>query len=136
MNKSIFTFLLSAIFVLSAETIFAQVEILDTVYVTAERFSIENDMRKQAKKDIAGGKVYIDIYGLAILSVDKFELDRLTQKYGFQYRLAGCVIPLGADAYKEEVMLYLNKRNGDGWWDKFIVEYNNLERKIKSLPTK
>jgi hypothetical protein len=137
MNKSINIFLIVLFYLISCENVYSQEDVFDTVYVTAEKFSMENEMRKKARIDIANGNVYLKIYGLVILTIDNGELDSLTHKYGFEYKLEGCMIPLGAEAYVDEVMLFLNKRNGAGWWEKFIVEESKLENlPIPALPQK
>lgn len=129
-------FLLIILSIILPKILYAQSIALDTVYVTSEKYSIENEMRKRAQTDITNGDVHLEIYGYVILSVNKNQLDSLTTKYGFKYNLGGCVIPKGAEAYNTEVMLYLNKRNGEGWWEKFNEEYKKLEQVIKPLPKK
>ena len=120
-------------FILSASS-FAQVVNLDTVYVYSESFSASNEMRKQAISDINEGKIYLYIYGYVILTVNKSKLDSLTHEYGFEYKMGGCVHLPGAKAYEDEVMKYLNKRNGEGWWELFLKEESKLKDEIPPLP--
>lgn len=113
--------------VVISSNLFSQVHSLDTVKVYAEDPVASAEMRNKAKSDIEQGNVYIYLYGYYSLLVEECKLDSLTHKYGFEYKLGGCTYQQGAKAYKDEVMKYLNKRNGEGWWEKFIKEGSNLK---------
>ena len=104
----------------------AHASCLDTLYVVGEKLNFEREMRKRAITDIAEGNVYLPVYGLIVWTIDKTKLDSLTRKYGFEYSMGGCVIPAGTEAYKDEVMKYLNERNGEGWWAKFEEEKEKI----------
>jgi hypothetical protein len=119
----------------NTEFIYPQYIELDTVYVIEKKVDWYAELLdkarlealEEAKNDIANGNIYLRSYGLIVLSVDISEIDSIASKYGFKYILAGCIRPLGADTYREEVMKYLNERNGEGWWEKFLYECKKLE---------
>jgi len=119
------TFVLIA---LISSNLFSQVHNLDTVYVYSEDPVASNEMRNKAKSDIAKGNVYIYLYGYYSLKGPKSDLDSITHKYGFEYKFAGCTRWPGAKAYEDEVMKYLNKRNAEGWWEKYLQEASTLNK--------
>jgi hypothetical protein len=104
--------------------------------VTGEKYkSLEEQIREEARNDIANGKVVLFSHGWPVLKIDEAELLKLTHKYGFEYEKRGDVRSAVDRIYQDEVMIYLNKRNGDGWFDKFqeeaekLVEYPTLPQK-------
>jgi len=113
---------------------FAQ-ESIDTVFVTAKKVNFEEKERERALKDISEGKVYIIRYGFINIRPGSEKLDNqidsLAKVYGFKYVLGGCVIPMN-EGYYEEVMKYLNKRNGEGWKQKFDEEVAKLRMQFYS----
>ena len=105
---------------------------LDTVYVTTKKYTVEYRQRKQAREDIANG--FIDILRPGILGVN-IKLDSLANKYGFKYIQIGGIPNEGYEYYNDEVIKYLNRRNGEGWWGKFLKEESKLKKiEIPSLP--
>jgi len=100
----------------------------------AERlFTSKEKWQREARKDINEGKVYLLIFGMTESMIDKEAEKEITHKYGFEYKEVGCSIPSGSEGYNEEVMLYLNKKNGEGWWEKFQEEEAKLITPL-SLP--
>ncbi len=111
----------------SNENVFSQDPILDTVYVTAEKHkTLEEQIIEKARIDIANGEVILFSYGWPVLNIDEVELKKLATKYGFEFEKRGCVRSAIDRIYEDEVMLYLNLRNGKGWWDKFQEEAEKL----------
>ena len=120
-------------FFLSTNNLFAQV-ILDSVVVTEKKWDqkamFEKEGRENALKDISEGKVYIYVYGYIIKELGTENLDEqidsLAKVYGFEYKLGGCYVPPERDAYYDEVMNFLEQRNGVGWKKKFDDEVKIL----------
>jgi hypothetical protein len=76
--------------------------------------------RNDAKRDISMGiiQIYEDIN-------DYTELikNNLSKKYGFKYDYPDLnVMILDVDEYNQEVIKYLEKRNGSNWYDRFKSE--------------
>jgi hypothetical protein len=99
---------------------------VSTSFIAERLFSFKEKWQREARKDIGEGKVYLLVFGLTIRLVDEDMEKEITHKYGFEYKEMGCTIPSGSDGYNVVVMLFLNKRNGEGWWDKFQEEYSKL----------
>jgi hypothetical protein len=118
----------------STENAYAQDLSMDTVYVISEKYTTEYFRRKEAKEDIANG--YVFLFKGGWLGVDK-KVDSLSAKYGFKIQVEGCTPVEGREFYNDEVMKYLNKRNGESWWERFLEEQSKLNlEKIPSLPEK
>lgn len=82
-----------------------------------------------AQADIRKGDIHLIKYGLTIPVPG---LDSLTKKYGFYYQNRGCIVNHDtlfklADAYNEQVIEYLSKRNGEGWFKKFGLIVDSLD---------
>ena len=138
MNKIIRTFSLifSILFfsLITNETVFAQDPNVDSVYVITEKYTVEYRQRTQAREDIAKGLTLI--YRGGIFGVAK-NADSLAYKYGFKLRQSSCVPAEGNEYYNDEVVKYLNKRNGEGWWEQYLFEESKLEKiEIPPLPKK
>lgn len=91
----------------------------------------EKEGREQALKDISEGKVYVYVYGYIIkeLGSEKLEeqIDSLSEVYGFEYKLGGCYSPPERNAYYNEVMNFLEQRNGIGWKNRYDAEVKKLK---------
>ena len=134
MNKAINTFVIFLFFLIPYENVFSQEKSLDTVYVTSDKFTVEYKMRKQAREDIAAGDTII--HRGSLFGGYKNE-DSLANKYGFKLMQNTCVPVEGYKYYNDEVVKYLSKRNGEGWWDEYLKEESKLKRiEIPPLPTK
>lgn len=96
--------------------LFSQV-VLDSIVVNGNSF--EEQIREEARTDIANGKVILFSRGWPVGNIDKDELQKLTKKYGFEFESRGDVVSSIDMIYENEVMKYLNKRNGEGWFEKF-----------------
>ncbi|WP_337871636.1 hypothetical protein [Ignavibacterium sp.] len=110
----------------------AQLKALDTVFVTGnQKEAIIQEGREKALKDISEEKVYIYDYGLVVRRTGteklEYQIDSLAKTYGFEIKLGGCSIPSWSDGYYEEVMKYLEKRNGIGWKNRFDDEVKILK---------
>ncbi len=82
----------------------------------------------RAKLDLAHGRVYLWFTGLTIIPSDSYpsrkrELDR---KYGFEAIERGCTEAC-ADKYNSIARIYLDRRNGPGWWERYLHELNDLK---------
>ena len=132
LNMFITSIVFSLLFLLCLnENALAQDLSLDTVYVISEKFTPESYNRKNAREDIANG--YVFLFKRGWFGVVK-EVDSLSSyKYGFKIQAEGCSVVVGREYYNDEVMIYLNKINGEGWWKKFLKE-SKLEEDIISLP--
>jgi hypothetical protein len=118
--------------VLLSLNLFAQLKDLDTVFVTGnQKEAISQEGRERALKDISEGKVYIYNYGLIVRRIGteklEYQIDSLAKTYGFEIKLGGCSIPSWSDGYYEEVIKYLEKRNGIGWKSRFDNEVKILK---------
>jgi hypothetical protein len=139
----IFISIIFILLFLAFDNSFAQ-ESTDTVFVTANKSEIKEiyakEGRDKALKDISEGKVCIYSYGLTIRvsGAEKLEsqIDSLAKVYGFEYKLGGCSIPPWSDGYYEEVMEYLEKRNGVGWKKRFDEEVKKLEDEFYNSESK
>ena len=61
----------------------------------------------------------------------------MANKYGFKYIQIGGIPNEGYEYYNDEVIKYLNRRNGEGWWGKFLKEESKLKKiEIPSLPVR
>jgi hypothetical protein len=83
---------------------------------------------EQAIQDIKKGQVRLITFGLA--GADK-DIDRISSKYGFKECNMGCVVEYTPEekAYKELVDAYLDKRNGEGWRERYYRELDSLKIK-------
>jgi hypothetical protein len=129
----IFCYLSVTILILFQSNLLSQT-VLDSIVVTGKKYkSFEEQIREEARNDIANGKVILFSYGWPSGKINEDELEKLTYKYGFRYERRGDVVSSIDVIYKNEVMQYLNKRNGDGWWDIFQEEEAKLITPL-SLP--
>ncbi|MFZ1280934.1 MAG: hypothetical protein WAR59_08855 [Ignavibacteriaceae bacterium] len=134
MIKATDIFVMFLFFLITCQNAFGQEKSIDTVYVTSDKFTVDYQMREQARKDIAEGNIFIHRGGL--FGGYKNE-DSLANKYGFKIMPNTCNPAEGYNYYNDEVVKYLNKRNGEGWWEKFLDEESKLEKiEIPALPTK
>jgi hypothetical protein len=136
MNKTVksLKIILLIFFIALNENVFGQDNRIDTVYVISDKYTIEYQRRKEAREDILNG--YIFIFRGGWLGVGK-NVDSLAALYGFHFQVEGCTPVEGREFYNDEVIKYLVKRNGEGWWDKFLLEESKLEKhEIKPLPKK
>ncbi len=134
MNKTINTFVIFLFFLIPCEKVFSQEQSLDTVYVTSEKLTVEYQRRKQAREDIAEGLIII--HRGSPFGGYKNE-DSLANKYGFKLMPGTSVPAEGYKYYNDEVIKYLNKINGEGWWEIFLDEESKLEKiEIPPLPKK
>jgi hypothetical protein len=98
-----------------------------------EKYSIGNQ-RKQAREDISNGYILI-VHG-GMLSFISPEVDSIANTFGFHFIRGGCTDVYGNDEYNSEVVNYLSKINGKGWWNRFLNEVLKLNLKEpQSLPT-
>lgn len=99
----------------------------------AERYSAGNQRRKEARADIANGYVLI-IHGGMLTSINP-QVDSIANTFGFHFIKGACTDVYGREEYNDEVAKYLIKRNGKGWWDRFLNEVSKLNLKEhQSLP--
>jgi hypothetical protein len=100
----------------------------------AEKYSTGNQRRKEAREDIANGYILI-IHG-GMLSFISPEVDSIANTFGFHFIRGGCTDVYGNDEYNNEVVNYLSKINGKGWWNRFLNEVLKLNlNEPQSLPT-
>jgi hypothetical protein len=124
--------LLLIFFSSSTQNACAQDISMDTVYVISEKYDTEYIRRKEAREDIANG--YVFIFKGGWFGVDE-KADSLAAKYGFKVQAEGCSAIEGREFYNDEVIKYLNKRNGTGWWERFLGEVSTYTpEEIPSLP--
>lgn len=134
MNKAIDILVVILFIIIPCEELFSQELSLDTVYVTSPKLTVEYRMRKQAREDMAEGDTIIHRGGM--FGGYRNE-DSLANKYGFILMRNTCVPVEGHKYYNDEVIKHLNKRNGEGWWEKYLVEESKLEKiEIPPLPTR
>ena len=111
---------------ISSGDLFSQV-VLDSIVVNGEKpKSFEEKIREEARTDIANGKVILFSRGWPVGKMDKDELRKLTKEYGFEYERRGDVVSSIYVIYENEVMKYLDKRNGEGWLEKFQEQESKL----------
>ncbi len=105
--------------------------IIQTGDTTILNIELKNYAEK-AKQDILDGKVYLTLKGGFFVPYPSIETEKITSKYGFEYKYSGCMIePEHAD-YNKVIDEYLEKRNGKGWkehCDKEIEEMVKKENK-------
>ena len=82
-----------------------------------------------AKTDIQKGDIHLISYGL------RYPLpkgDSLTKAYGFYFQERGCGVTdtevTLEKIYNDEVIRYLEKRNGKGWYERFCFVYDSLDK--------
>lgn len=99
----------------------------------AERYSTGNQSRKEAREDIANG--YILIINGGMLTFINSQVDSIANTFGFHFIKGACTDVYGREEYNDEVVKYLIKRNGKGWWNRFLNEVSKLNLKEpQSLP--
>lgn len=105
---------------------------LDSVGIVSPEKYAEELSRNYARSDIENGDVLIWIRGNYGPSN---EAAILAEKYGFSFIMSGCT-PTDEDKYyNDEVINYLSKRNGNGWWKNFSAEIFKREKdKIPIIP--
>jgi hypothetical protein len=114
--------------------LFGQDSSSDIVYVISEKYTTEYQMRKNAREDISNSNIFI--YRRGWFGFGK-NVDSLANLYGFRFQVEGCTPVEGREFYNDEVINNLVKRNGKGWWEKFLVEESKLAKlEIKPLPRK
>jgi hypothetical protein len=125
-HKLFFRFLLFLVIVLTSSS-FSQV-VLDSVVITGEKHkTLKEQIREKTRVDISNGKVILFAHGWPVGGkIDEQELLKLTHKYGFEYENRGDVISSIDVIYEDEVRCFLDKRNGEGWWDRFQEEEMEL----------
>ncbi|HUI29019.1 MAG TPA: carboxypeptidase-like regulatory domain-containing protein [Candidatus Acidoferrales bacterium] len=74
----------------------------------------------QARSDLANGFVRIWFAGLGVSPTPD---SAFTEKYGFAPVVLGCN-SFGSDAYNAVVIKYLEKRNGQGWYQRFWDDWD------------
>jgi hypothetical protein len=79
-----------------------------------------------AKSDIAKGKVILRRNELVLDYVPVSILD----KYGFRFENIGCTDMDTWGAYNNVVFEYLNQRNGEGWWQKYLNDRAEYQRSL------
>jgi len=101
--------------------------ISDSIIVIAPKYTEEFKRRQEARKDIRNGLIYLFKSGW--FGADK-KIDSLSiNKYGCKIQAEGCTPVKGREFYNDEVMKYLNKRNGKGWWKQFLKDVSKLNLK-------
>jgi hypothetical protein len=77
----------------------------------------------RARLDLANGHVYLYFEGFAAVRQGSYESKRLAleRKYGFERIERGCT-EMCADRYNAIVRIYLDQRNGPGWWQRYWQE--------------
>ncbi len=99
----------------------------------AERYSRGNQSRKEAREDIANGYILI-IHG-GMLTFINPQVDSIANTFGFHFIKGACTDVYGREEYNDEVVKNLIKRNGKGWWNRFLNEVSKLNLKEpQSLP--
>ena len=81
----------------------------------------------RAQRDIENGNIKLLSIGFSIPCLD---FEKLTRKYGFNYKELGCVPPmgkegLGIDEYNAAVKAYLTELHGKGWENKLYAEIDS-----------
>lgn len=85
-----------------------------------------HDAADQARADLARGRVHLRAGGLkAIFLPAQKQLEQIDKKYGIQWDDTGCSGNCDKE-YNSIVMIYLNLRNGKGWWDRYQDEVKNV----------
>jgi hypothetical protein len=87
--------------------------------------------KEQAVYDIRNGQVRLITFGIAGPSG---EMNEVASKYGFQEVNAGCVVGYTSEEkeYTELVTNYLNKRNGEGWKERYYMEIDSLSKALET----
>lgn len=104
------------------------IKIIPNKKFIVETLEPEEKWKRLAEKDIANGKCYLLSFGYKVNFINDTKERMLTQKYGFEFKDMGCDVPYGAGAYNEEMMKYLTKKNGEGWYERFLSEYKALNK--------
>lgn len=78
---------------------------------------------EDAWKDINNGIIQIYLCGWPLYSKEHADL---AEKYGFNIACTGCQ-PLNTTRYDSVMVDYLKKRNGENWYEKFLVEWNKIK---------
>ena len=88
--------------------------------------------REQAVYDIRRGQVRLITFGIAGPTVAASEI---ASKYGFQEINVGCVVGYAPEEkeYIKLVTNYLDKRNGEGWKERYNNELDSLFKALEGV---
>lgn len=91
-----------------------------------------------AKDDIEHGKIQIvEIGELPLFAKEK---NGLANKYGFNFHYYGCDVSAsiihGTKYYNEEMISFLESKNGIGWWTKFQSQLDSIDKANTGHPPK
>ena len=86
-------------------------------------------IEERARLDLAHGKVYLYFGGLEAVPAGSYLSKRLEleHKYGFEPVEGGCT-EICAGKYNAIVRIYLDRRNGPGWWERYCQELEALNK--------
>ena len=109
----------------------------DTVYsVTVKAGDVDTvDFRvyscgtREAREDIANGRIRIRVIGLVIRTVPEDDENDLTDKFGFRNLYMGCVGTPCDFTYNQLMANYLDSLNGAGWQERLQAEFKSLNEK-------
>lgn len=92
-------------------------------------YSWLDQSRFDAKADIAKGDIHLINFGLHFPIPEE---DSLTKQYGFYFDERGCAITDTEikleKMYNDQVIKHLEERNGKGWYDRFCLVYDSLNK--------
>jgi hypothetical protein len=79
---------------------------------------------EQAREDIKKGVIRIYMWA-SMIGYSKAHAD-LAKEYGFEIGNTGCT-PIQTARYDSVMVQYLASRNGKGWFDRFLKEWNKIK---------
>ena len=92
-------------------------------FIAEKHISNETIWQRKAEQDIVQGKARLFMGGMVI---ETEKQKKLAKNYGFEFIYTGCITLQGYEVYNNRIMEYLNKINGNGWYQKFWEEYVEL----------
>lgn len=78
---------------------------------------------EDAWEDINKGVIQIYLCGWPLYTKKNTEL---AEKYGFIIACTGCE-PMNTARYDSVMIDYLKTRNGDNWYEEFLIQWNNIK---------
>lgn len=78
---------------------------------------------EEAWEDINNGIIQIYLCGWPLYTKEHKDL---AEQYGFKIACTGCQ-PTNTARYDSVMVDYLKKRNGENWYEKFLIEWNKIK---------
>ena len=101
--------------------------------ITIELLDEEEFRSKQAFIDIQNNDLKIYLDGWPIFKAPLYEINKIANKYGFQYEFDGSCDPNSFhwDKYNSIIMDHLDRTHGEAWREKIEIEKEELYSKYK-----